>query len=340
MSGHPSVNFGQAGRGLFSPAEVARLMEREYQRALRYGHPLSFLCIEIDRLESLHDLYGVESERRIQTAVATLLRSSTRASDVLGTARGHQLLVCLPHTPREGAAALARRLLAGCHELEFRGEGRSLRASLSIGVATHAEEDDLAALTARAELALRAAVAGGGDRCVEYERSLEPAPAPLAGAAPTPPAPPRAPARPPPALPEVHELSGATLGEKVHALLELAGGPTALSELEREVMAILRQTVGESRAPRSREEVLAEMRVLEERIAQQKRLLDASEEELASMLREKSVDPGVASIYRSVQGLDPSAPAFKKKKELLAVIYRANVELLAELEREARRGSR
>ena len=131
MSGRPSVNFGQAGSGLFSPQEIARLMEREVQRAQRYGHPLSLLCIEIDRLESLHDLYGVESERRILNAVTLLLRSSTRASDVLGTARGNQLLVCLPHTPGEGAVALARRLLAAARELEFRGEGRSLRASLT-----------------------------------------------------------------------------------------------------------------------------------------------------------------------------------------------------------------
>jgi hypothetical protein len=69
-------------------------------------------------------------------------------------------------------------------------------------------------------------------------------------------------------------------------------------------------------------------------------MLDASEEELARMVREKSADPGVASIYRTVQGLDPRAANFQKKKELLAVIWRANVELLRELEREAGRGSR
>ena len=62
----------------------------------------------------------------------------------------------------------------------------------------------------------------------------------------------------------------------------------------------------------------------------------ASEEELARMVQEKSLDPGVASIYRSVQGLDPSARDFKKKKELLAVLYRANVELLRQLEEQAR----
>ena len=76
------------------------------------------------------------------------------------------------------------------------------------------------------------------------------------------------------------------------------------------------------------------MRALEVRIAEQKRLLDASEEELQRMLREKSVEPGIASLYRGVQGLDPSERNFKKKRELLAVIYQANVELLKQLERE------
>lgn len=337
MSGYPTVNFGQAQSGLFSPAEIARLMEREYQRARRYGHPLTLLCAEIDRLESLHDLYGVESEQRIQRAVAGLLRSSMRASDVLGAARGERLLVLLPHTPRAGAVALARRLVAGCRQLEFRGEGRSLRASLSIGIVAHGDEDGLARLTERGELALRAAALAGGDRFVEYERELPRAVGPQRATELEAAAPARPSAAPPP-LPALHELSGSTLEEKVRRLLQLAGG-TETVELERQVLAILQQTVGEARQPRaSRAEVLEQMRVLEQRIAQQKRLLDASEEELALMIQEKSVDPGVASLYRTVQGLDPSAQNFQQKKELLAVIYRANIELLRQLEKEVGRG--
>src|SRR5574341_1126521 len=98
MSGFPTLDFGQAEGGLFTPEEVGRLMESEYARSLRYDYPLALLLVEIDRLESLHDLYGVESERRILRAVASLLRSVTRASDVLGSLRDQRLLVLLPHT--------------------------------------------------------------------------------------------------------------------------------------------------------------------------------------------------------------------------------------------------
>lgn len=341
MGGFPSLNFGQSESGLFSPAEIARLMESEYQRALRYGHALALLLVEIDRLESLHDLYGIESEARIVRAVSSLLRSATRASDVLGTVRDQRLLVLLPHTPAAGAAILARRLLAGCRELEFRGEGRVLRATLSIGSAQHADEEGLARLGERAEQALHLAVAGGGDRLVEYER-LPRAPAatravPVGPAAPVPRR--GQPAPGPSPLPDVHELPGATLEEKVKRLLRLAGGAGDHAVLEREVLAVLQRTVGEARPARaSRAEVQGEMRALAERVAELKRLLDASEGELARLIQEKSLDPGLASIYRSVQGLDPGERNFSQKKELLAVLYRANVELLRQLEDEVGRG--
>lgn len=333
MSGFPSVHFGSSAGSLFSPEEIARLMASEYQRSLRYGYPLALLMIEIDRLESLHDLYGVESEQRIVRAVTALLRSSTRPSDALGTARGQRMLLLLPHATSAGAQAVARRLLAGCRELEFRGDGRILRASLSIGLALRGEEEGLEALITCAERALARAVLAGGDRVQEHV----PEPRPAAPAvAPAPPVAARAPRASVPSLPAVDELPGASLEEKVRALVRLAGGDAAL---EREVLAVLQQALEGARRPRaSRAEVLAEMRALEARIAEQRRLLDASEEELERLLREKSVEPGIASLYRDVQGLDPGERNYQKKKELLAVIYQANVELLRQLEREAGSG--
>ena len=330
MSGFPSVHFGSSAGSLFSPEEIVRLMESEYQRSLRYGYPLALLMIEIDRLESLHDLYGVESEQRIVRAVTALMRSSTRPSDALGTARGQRMLLLLPHATGAGALAVARRLLSGCRELEFRGDGRILRASLSIGLALRGEEEGLEALITCAERALARAVLAGGDRVQEHVP--EPRPVAPAGAPALPAAALRVARAGVPSLPAVDELPGASLEEKVRALVRLAGGDAVL---EREVLAVLQQAMEGARRPRaSRAEVLAEMRALEARIAEQRRLLDASEEELERLLREKSVEPGIASLYRGVQGLDPSERNYKKKKELLSVIYQANVELLKQLEKE------
>lgn len=341
MSSFPALNFGQSEQGLFSPQEIARLMENEYRRSLRYGYGLGLALVGIDRLESLHDLYGVDSRARIVAAVVTMLRTSTRASDALGNLRGDRLLLLFPHSTRAGCQAIARRLLVGCRELEFRGDGRDLRASLSIGLAQRASEGGLAALAAQAERALLVAQESGGNRFVEYEDLPVPA-APVRFARPSevpPPAPARArPARPAaPLLPSVEELAGATLEEQVSSLFQRIGGGADQGTLAREVLDVLQRTLAEARGPRRTEaEVQAEIRLLEGRVVELRRMLDASEQELERMIQEKSADPGLASIYRGVQGLDPVARDYAKKKELLAVIYKANVDLLRELRTQGR----
>jgi len=336
MTAFPALNFGQSGKSLFSPHEIARLMESEFRRSLRYGYPLGLCLVGIDRLESLHDLYGVDSRERIVEAVLALLRSTTRASDALGTLSGQRLLVLLPHAPRAACQVVASRLLRGCRDLEFRGDGRVLRASLSIGLAQRADESTLAALTARAERALAAAIEAGGNRFQEAEELVPPTQDRLVPLElPTLPAPaPAAPSRaaPPAPLPAPEELAGDNLAEKVHSLFKVVGVGDGLAALEREVLATLQRTVADARVrQRTQAEVQTAIQQLEERVGELRRMLDASEGELERMIREKSVDPGLASLYRGVQGLDVGERNFAQKKELLAVIYQANVDLLREL---------
>ncbi len=347
MSGFPTVNFGQSERGLFSPEEIRRLMEIEHARSARYDYPLALFLIEIDRLEALHDLYGFESKDRILRSVVALLRSATRASDVLGCLRGQRLMALFPHTGAEAARTIARRLCTGCRALDFKSEGRSLRASLSIGIALRRGESTLEELAESAEEALNAAVRTGGDRFLESERTARARPAPPP-AAPPPVAPPpfakgevpaAVPARPrrsgPPlvVLPSVEELPGVTLEEKVQSLFRALGpGSQEREALEREVITLLRRTVTESRAhTTSGADAAAEIELLERRVTKLKEMLDATEEELARLVQEKSADPGLSSIYRTVQGLAPGAKDYGKKRELLTVIYRANLELLRQL---------
>jgi len=342
LPGQPGVNFGQSESGLFSGEEIRRLMDIEFARSQRYEYPLTLLLIEIDRLESLHDLYGVDSRERIVRSVRDLLRKSTRGSDALGCLHDQRLLVLLPHTPCEGATVIARRVLTGCRTLEFRGDGRVLRATLSIGAAQRTADGDFAQLVQAADEALAAAVRAGGDRCQEYERlpRREPvrvAPAGVAAALPQPPpARARTPVRVMPALPGVGELAGETLEEKVGNLFRWLGEQGfGAPSLETAALEAIQSAITEVRGRRAtREEVEREIRALEGRMTRLRQMVEASEEELARMVTEKSVDPGIASIYRTVQGLDPQERNYSKKKELLSVLYKANVELLRELERE------
>jgi len=328
MSGVPTINFGQSENGLFSPEEILRLMQAEFVRSTRYDYPLALFLVEIDRLESLHDLYGIESRERIVRSVVSLLRSSTRASDVLGCLRDDRLMALFPHTPREAALAIARRVTAGCRELEFKSDGRSLRATLSIGLCQRAPDGDFAQLVAGGEAALTSALEAGGDRFVEFEK-LPRRSSPTAFPIPAAPVPPVRPARARPApaappLPDVGELAGTTLEEKVQNLLALLGsGDPGLAA---EVVAAIQGTVSEVRGRAlTQTEVEREIRGLEARVARLKELLEASEEDLARMVQEKSLDPGIASIYRTVQGLAAEEDQREAKAAMLTRMFQDNL---------------
>ena len=161
MSANASVSFTRSG-GLFSPDEIRYLMRVEHLRAVRYDYPITMMLIEVDRLEALSDLYGSDSRQEILEAVVSLLRTSTRRSDFLGTMRGDRIMTLFPHTPRSAVTPLAGRLLAGCRDLVFRTGRRVLRVTLSIGVTTpRGGDEDFERFVSFAEEALAHAVKSG-----------------------------------------------------------------------------------------------------------------------------------------------------------------------------------
>ena len=88
-------------------------------------------------------------------------------------------------------------------------------------------------------------------------------------------------------------------------------------------------------ARRERHELLTGLRarrdrridVLERRLAKLNRSLEISEAALRELAGRKSLDDGLASIYRTVQGLSGDEPDADRKRQLLAEIFRANAEL-------------
>lgn len=171
MSDAADLPFAQSPRGLFSPQEMRQLMRAELARAKRYGFPLSCLLVGIDRLEALHDLYGVESKVEIFRTVLDFLRRRSRAADVVASLSGDRLLLLVPYVERKGALSLAERMREGARALDFASDSRNLQVTLSIGVA-HArtrEPEAYDALFRSADDCQRMASSGGGDRVIEVD---------------------------------------------------------------------------------------------------------------------------------------------------------------------------
>lgn len=65
----------------------------------------------------------------------------------------------------------------------------------------------------------------------------------------------------------------------------------------------------------------------ERRITKLTRSLEVTEDELRRMAERKEVDPGVASIFRTVQGLNAGEDDLEAKTEMMASIFEANMAL-------------
>ena len=310
MASFPFASLSASDQGLFTPEELQTLMEKELSRSQRYGYEIVMLSIGVDRIASLGDLYGHESKEHVLEEIARLFVASTRYCDFLVCLLGDRILALFPHTGEPGAKAIANRLLAAARGLEFSAGGPQVAVTVTVGIAaplpsTKHEFEDLV------EEATRACQEGqdaGGDCWKVAELTTnghEADEPPLEDSA------------------ALGMLMEEMLRTKMRAIFESMGEEFPnLEGRDGEVFALALQKMAHDR--RSQDEKLD---IIERRIARLSHNLGLTEEQLQLAVEMKSMDPGVASIYRKVQGLAEGASDKELKKDMMAAIYEANIEL-------------
>jgi len=148
--------------GLFNRRHFGRRLSEEMKRAQRYGHAASVLCVDIDRLKAINDLFGHKAGDGALVAVGRALSDNVRNIDVVARIGGDEFAVLLLETSAAQAAALSQRVLA---EVAWQGDVLASGLTISIGVAELSSATDVepADLLAAADDALyRGKAAGGG----------------------------------------------------------------------------------------------------------------------------------------------------------------------------------
>ena len=95
---------------------------------------------------------------------------------------------------------------------------------------------------------------------------------------------------------------------------------------EREVLELAVSRMNEERAQLV-EDHKRQYDLLERRLAKLAGNLEMTEAELRATMARKNIDPGVASIYRTVQGLSAAEEDAELKREMMSKIFEANLEL-------------
>ena len=147
--------------GVYNRHKFAERLQVEWERADRYDRPLSLVLLDIDHFKHINDAYGHEVGDRALCAVANLLQSRVRTSDVLGRWGGEEFVLLIPETAITEAQALAEKLRDGLAGHCFDGVGR---VTASFGVAQRRHGEVMEDLLRRADDALYEAKSGGRNR--------------------------------------------------------------------------------------------------------------------------------------------------------------------------------
>lgn len=347
MGNTATLSFSRTGRGLFTRDEVRALMQIEFERATRYSYPVACMLIQVDHLAQLQTVHGHESKEEVLLSLIDLVKNETRAGDLLGYVVDDRLMALVPHTAPEAAKALGQRLLKGGRELSFALDEKTVRVTLSIGLAHNLDPGatSFGTLERVAEEGVEVADQSGGDRLVQtelyqlYEKE-----------------------RVPVSRDEVIELLARAEEMGYRAKLEdlVDGGESLESAAEavadeiieravddakteweeklRDAQAEIARLAEEAARPRGDEDVDAykrEVEKLQRRIAKLTSSLETTEGEIARLRDMKNVEDGVASVYRDVQGLDDGDSRADVKKELMGAIFKANLDLQGKSKRSA-----
>ena len=150
---------------LYNRRGVLELGQREFNRSVRYSHPLSALMIDIDHFKRINDTFGHPIGDQVLFALAERCRQSLRREDILARFGGEEFLVLLPETDLPSALGGAERLRNVVTQDPTNTRTGEGQLAISIGVATRREGmQNLMDLIGRADEALYAAKQAGRDQ--------------------------------------------------------------------------------------------------------------------------------------------------------------------------------
>jgi diguanylate cyclase (GGDEF)-like protein len=142
--------------GLSNRRGIEERLNDEVARAIRFGHPLAVLMIDLDDFKSINDRYGHAAGDDILRSTAVAIDNSVRSIDIAGRYGGEEFLVVLPETDASGAEVVAERIRASVERLG---------ATVSIGLSPiRAEDSSASILVGRADEALYEAKRTGKNR--------------------------------------------------------------------------------------------------------------------------------------------------------------------------------
>lgn len=156
--------------GLYNRRYFLEIVNTLISEAARYGHPITFMLLDLDHLKMVNDTHGHAKGDLALQHLANSIHYVTRASDIAARFGGDEFVIFLPQTDAAQAACLAERLREHLSSTPVPNIGCNLFITLSIGmtsVSAPYKSVSIDSLMEQADLALYQAKQSGRNRvCV------------------------------------------------------------------------------------------------------------------------------------------------------------------------------
>ena len=138
--------------------------------AVRHGHDLAGVVLDLDHFKAVNDTHGHPAGDRVLAQTVATCRACLRGSDLLGRIGGEEFAILLPHTSRDAALEVAEKIRTAIAQQAIVGASGPIHTTASFGIALFDPSiTGIDGLIERADTALYAAKAAGRNRCVEWQ---------------------------------------------------------------------------------------------------------------------------------------------------------------------------
>ena len=144
-------------------------IKQEMMGYQRYGRPTALAIIDIDHFKKVNDSYGHRTGDGVLRVLSEVMKKEIREIDVLARYGGEEFALILPHTPYQYALEVAERIRQKVEDSRFTYKGKPFSITISIGVGTLKEDDNLGSYVERVDKALYRAKDRGRNQVVGEE---------------------------------------------------------------------------------------------------------------------------------------------------------------------------
>jgi diguanylate cyclase (GGDEF)-like protein len=86
------------------------LVNMEINRARRYGHPFTMVCIDLDNFKAVNDCFGHSTGDILLRLVARTIQENIRVTDTVARLGGDEFAILLPETGRNVAEVMMQKV--------------------------------------------------------------------------------------------------------------------------------------------------------------------------------------------------------------------------------------